>query len=107
MKKLSPNLPEKVFLGYAVLMLALLAGASVGRMIVCGIAFEVFALPVGWLLGLGGWYSVLPDGVQYFVAYLAALANGALLYSLLKIVLRKPHLVAEEPIQLPETTRGK
>jgi hypothetical protein len=90
MKKLNLQWPEKFFVGYALLMFALLMGATVGRTLVCGIAFEFLALPVGWLLRLGGWYSLLPDGLQYLLAYLAALANGALVYSLLNAVRLKP-----------------
>ncbi len=107
MKKLIMGWPERAFAGYAILMLLLLAGMWAGRAIVCLVAFEVLSLPVGWLLGFGGWYSLLPDGVQYFVAYLAALANGALFYSLLKTIRRRPHIDPEEPIQPSETTRGK
>ena len=105
MKKRTLKWPEIAFLGYAVLMFALLMGANVGRIIVCGIAFEVLALPVGWLLALGGWYSALPDGLQYFVAYLAALANAAFFYSLLKSAVRKSHAIAEENRHRSEVQR--
>lgn len=79
--------PEKTLGAYVAVMFLLLLGAYLGRMTICSIAFEILALPTGWLLGLGSWYSNLPQEAAYSVSFIAAVANGLLYYGALKITI--------------------